>query len=129
MQERAIQRGIIRGIGLAAILVAVNGAVAFNLVPSSYQQYSWQAYAGVVYTPTPDGGSCAIPSDCQSGFCVQGICCDTICNQPGDTCPTGTCSSPAPAPAVSHRTLLLIVVLLAAIGFFALTPLRSGKRR
>jgi sugar transferase (PEP-CTERM/EpsH1 system associated) len=32
-------------------------------------------------------------------------------------------------PVVSHRTLLLIVALLAAIGFFALTPLRFGKRR
>ena len=48
------------------------------------------------------------------------------------TCDNGTCSAstvPAAAPAVSHRTLLLIVVLLAAIGFFALTPLRFGKRR
>jgi len=30
---------------------------------------------------------------------------------------------------VSHPALLLIVVLLVAIGCFALTPLRFGKRR
>jgi hypothetical protein len=146
--------GILRGIGLAAIFVVVNGVAAFNWIPSSYQQFSWEAYAEVVYTDTPtpsetptatptgtatstptatpvaDGGSCATPSECQSGFCVEGICCDTICDQPRQTCVSGTCvNTAAPAPAVSHRTLLLIVALLVAIGCFALTPLRFGKRR
>jgi hypothetical protein len=73
------------------------------------------------------GGSCVSPTDCESGFCVEGICCNSICNQPGQTCETGTCALPAPAPAVSHPALLLIVVLLVAIGCFALTPLRFGK--
>jgi hypothetical protein len=143
---------VARGIGLAAILVVVNGVAAFNWIPSSYEQFSWQAYAGVIYTetptatptgtpthtptatptgsPVPDGGSCASPSQCASGFCVDAVCCDTICNQPGQICASGTCILPAaPAPAVSHRTLLLIVTLLVAIGYFALTPLRFGKRR
>jgi hypothetical protein len=153
---RARFGGIIRGIALAAIFVAVNGFAAFNWVPSSYQQFTWEAYAGVVYTatstatatatttstatatstptvtetPVPNGGSCMVPSECGSGFCVDGICCNTSCTQPGATCEDGTCSAvPAAAPVVSHRTLLLIVALLAAIGFFALTPLRFGKRR
>lgn len=171
-----------RGVGLAALLVAVNALAAFNLIPSSYQQFNWEAYAVAVYTDTPtatptqtptgtptrtptttptgtptrtptvtatgtptrtrtgtvtatatgtgnipNGGDCATPSTCQSGFCVEGICCNTICNQPGQSCVSGTCS--APAPAVSHRTLGLILALLVTIGFFALTPLRFGKRR
>ena len=160
MREQLLARarlgGILRGFALAAVFVVVNGVAAFNWIPSSYQQFSWEAYAQVVYTDTPtstptetptatptntatptvtetpvaDGGSCATPSECQSGFCVEGICCDTICDQPRQTCVSGTCvSTAAPAPAVSHRTLLLIVALLVAIGCFALTPLRFGKRR
>jgi hypothetical protein len=151
-QRRAKLGGIFRGIGLAALLVAVNGVAAFNFIPSSYQQFSWEAHANVVYTDTPtttatatptgtptatptetpkipDGGSCATPSQCQSGFCVAGICCNTICNQAMQTCGDGTCTTTAPAPAVSTRTLGLILALLVAIGFFALTPLRFGKHR
>jgi len=170
LQGRAKVGGILRGVGLAALLVAVNAFAAFNLIPSSYQQFNWEAYASVVYTDTPtatptqtptgtptrtptstptgtptrtptgtatatatlipNGGGCATPSLCQSGFCVEGICCNTICDQPMQTCESGTCmGAAAPAPAVSHRTLGLILALLVAIGFFALTPLRFGKRR
>jgi len=125
--QRAKVRGLFRGIGLAAILVVFNGVVAFNLIPSSYQQFSWEAYAGTMYTP--NGGSCTMPNQCQSGFCVEGTCCNTICDQPNQTCAGGTCGLKAQAPAVSHQALLLIVVLLVAIGFFALTPSRFGKRR
>jgi hypothetical protein len=28
----------------------------------------------------PPGASCAEPTDCQSGFCAQGVCCTTACN-------------------------------------------------
>lgn len=151
LQGRARLGGVIRGILLAALLVAFNGFAAFNWIPSSYQQFTWEAYAGVVYTPTstptqtptatatgtatatpaiPDGGSCQTDPQCDSGFCVEGTCCNTICDQPNQTCVTGTCAiAPAAAPAASHRTLALIVVLLVAIGCFALTPLRFGKRR
>jgi hypothetical protein len=184
LQGRGKLGGIVRGIGLAAVFVAVNAFAAFNFIPSSYQQFTWEAYAEVVYTPTstptttptttpthtptrtptttptvtatgthtatrtgtvtatatatatatetpiPNGGACSTPSVCRSGFCVDGVCCNTICDQPMQTCEDGTCSGvPAPAPAVSHRSLLLIVGLLVTIGFFALTPLRFGKRR
>jgi hypothetical protein len=148
LQGRVTLGGIFRGIGLAALLVLINGVAAFNWIPSSYQQFSWEAYASTVYTstptetptstptatptetPVPNGGSCAESSECQSGFCVEGVCCNTICDQPMQTCEDGTCVSAAtPAPVFSHRTLLLVVGLLAMIGFFALTPLRFGKRR
>jgi hypothetical protein len=152
--------GILLGVGLAALFVAVNGFAAFNLIPSSYQQFSWEAYASVVYTSTatpsstptetptatatpsvsptatptvtpkiPNGGSCATGPQCQSGFCVKGTCCNTICNQAGQVCTSGQCTNTAPVPAVSNRSLVIIVVLMIAVGFFALTPLRFGKRR
>ena len=124
LRRRTRLRGIIRGVVLAALFVAANGFAAFNWIPSSYKQFTWEAYAGVVY-----GGSCVNPTDCESDFCVKGICCNSACDQPGQTCETGICATPAPAPAVSHPALLLIVVLLVAIGCFALTPLRFGKRR
>lgn len=61
------------------------------------------------------GGSCATPSDCGSGFCVDGVCCDRACDQACDACSVaagaavdGTCAvvgarqpgSPSCAPYV-----------------------------
>ena len=126
LQRRARFGGILRGIALAAILVVVNGVAAFNFIPSSYQDFSWEAYATMVY---PDGSSCTMDEQCEHGFCVEGICCDTRCDEPLRSCRTGTCQLEQAVPATSHWTLLLIVALLASIGFFALTPLRFGKRR
>jgi hypothetical protein len=126
LQGQVKLRGIFRGIGVAALVVVINGAVALNLIPSSYEQFTWEAYAGVLYPP---GTPCETPDQCESTFCVDGICCNTICDQPGEMCPTGTCATAAPAPAMSQPALLLMIALLVAIGFFALTPLRSGKRR
>jgi hypothetical protein len=147
VQRRVKLGGFLRGLGLAAFFVVANGLAAFHVIPSSYQQFSWEAYAEVVYTDTPtatptgtptqtptpkipDGGNCGVPSDCQSGFCVDSICCNTACDQPMQTCASGTCTgTTSAAPVVSHRALAFIVALLVSIGFFALTPLRFGKRR
>ena len=52
-QGRVSLAGILRGVGLAAIFVAINSVAAFNWIPSSYQQFSWEAYAEYVYTDTP----------------------------------------------------------------------------
>ena len=167
---------------MAALFVAVNGFAAFNWIPSSYQQFTWEAYAvwstrdvdshlhghghghrdrdqhrhGDVDShldryghghrdhdhhghrdlyPHGHRDACARrwhlrrAEPMRSEFCVHGICCNTICDQPVQPAKPAPAPTPAPAPAVSHRTLLLIVVLLVAIGFFALTPLRFGKRR
>jgi hypothetical protein len=56
--------------------------------------------------PAANGSACSDPSDCSSGFCVSGVCCDTACNEPGSctdgkhtlaaTCATGTCKRTAP---------------------------------
>lgn len=32
------------------------------------------------------GQPCMVPSDCQSAFCVDGVCCDTVCDQPCEAC-------------------------------------------
>jgi hypothetical protein len=88
-------------------------------------------------TPTstgiPQGGDCAIPSQCSTGFCVDGVCCDTICDQPGQICNQagnqGVCTVPtAPAPALTPRALLMAAALLAGLGAFALRrAVRSGR--
>ncbi|MBI5481377.1 MAG: choice-of-anchor D domain-containing protein, partial [Deltaproteobacteria bacterium] len=38
------------------------------------------------------GQSCTQPSDCVSGFCKDGMCCNTACDTPCRSCATGTCT-------------------------------------
>jgi hypothetical protein len=74
------------------------------------------------------GGTCVLSSDCESDFCVKGSAATrSAISRVKPAKPA--LRAPAPAPAVSHPALLLIVVLLVAVGCFALTPLRFGKRR
>jgi hypothetical protein len=85
----------------------------------------------VTETPKiPDGGACATPSQCQSGFCVEGICCDTACNLPMQTCdsPPGRCTGlAAPAPALSNAGLLIGFAVLALVGALALVARRRSQ--
>jgi hypothetical protein len=129
---------IFLGIGMAAGLVLMNGIAASELLPSSYDRFTWQAYEEVVYTSTPTMTPTATatltptPSereDTEPGGCDDGIdndqdgaidCADADC--------LGTPPCVAPAPVMSYRSLGIVVVLLVMIGFFALTPLRLGKR-
>src|SRR5262249_5456245 len=39
-------------------------------------------------SPSPDGAPCSSAAQCQSGFCIDGVCCNTSCS--ADTC--GACS-------------------------------------
>ena len=39
----------------------------------------------------PNGELCGAPSQCQSGYCKDGVCCDTACTTPCMACVTGTC--------------------------------------
>ncbi len=73
----------------------------------------------------PDGGACADPTDCVSGNCVDDVCCDTICNLPGQECnlpaAPGVCTSTAArAPAASPTGLMIGLVLLIGVGALAL---------
>lgn len=92
--------------------------------------------ATLTATPTntriPQGGECATPSQCSTGFCVDGVCCNTICDQPGRICNQagnqGVCSVPtAPAPALTPGALLIAAALLVGLGAFALR--RSVRSR
>jgi hypothetical protein len=84
----------------------------------------------VTRTPQPDGASCTSPSECSSTFCVDGVCCNTACNQPFDTCNAppapGTCVQVAPAPPVSRRGLFAGLALLTLIGAAALWQQRRA---
>jgi MYXO-CTERM domain-containing protein len=75
----------------------------------------WDTIVGKFRIPecggAPNGDPCTAPADCQSGFCVDGVCCDTACGAGSTTdcqaCSTaagagvnGTCS---PRPAIECR--------------------------
>ena len=53
--------------------------------------------------PAPNGAACTVPTDCASGTCVDGVCCNQACGGPCDVCSAalgasadGVCT-PAPA--------------------------------
>ena len=74
------------------------------------------------------GQSCSAPTECASGFCAQGVCCNEKCDGPLEACDrpgrVGTCSKAAPAPAVSTNGLVIVAVLLAGVGIFQLVQRR-----
>jgi len=85
--------------------------------------------ATVTQTPTatlvPNGGECATPAQCSSMFCVDGVCCDTICDEPFQTCnqpgDPGVCQTiAAPAPALSLTGILGVIAVLTLVGAMAL---------
>ena len=85
-------------------------------------------------TPTavPQGGSCINPTQCATGFCVTGVCCNSACTAPEDSCAVpgrqGECvpNVPAPVPALSERGLLL--ALASFVGVAALALARARRR-
>jgi len=71
-------------------------------------------------TPQPNGSSCAIPGQCSSTFCADGVCCDTACTGPLEQCDlpgqAGTCASTAAgAPALTPWGLLAAAAVLAGV--------------
>src|SRR5262249_31095454 len=81
-------------------------------------------------TPIPNGGACMDPATCQSGNCVDGVCCDRPCQGEFEQCNlpghVGTCESTVAVPATSRRGL--IVGLLLLTGIAALTIARRRRR-
>jgi hypothetical protein len=80
-------------------------------------------------TPTPvaQGGACIDVGQCAPDlFCRDGVCCESICDQPGQSCDVpgrrGLCVAdlPAPAPAATPRALLIGLAALLSIGAIAL---------
>jgi hypothetical protein len=75
-------------------------------------------------TPLRDNGDpCMTPSQCESMFCVDGVCCDSRCDGPNELCNLpgreGTClpitTSPAPALSTSGKLIGIAVLLLIAL--------------
>ena len=128
-----------RGVLLAAVIVAVNFAVALHLTGLSYGRYDWTAFAVSYGTATADadrdgdaddnprarmGRTVRPPPQCASTFCVDGVCCDTICDQVNEFCnlPGSRESAPVPrvpAPALQGVGLFVAVLLLVAVGALA----------
>lgn len=80
-------------------------------------------------TRIPDGELCSTPIDCNSGFCVDGVCCDSACDGVAESCNQsgrmGTCSPlPAPAPPLSRKGLFSIIALLTAFGILSFSRRR-----
>ena len=135
-----------RGIAIAALIVIANFAIVLQVTGISYGRFQWAAFGSAYDTPTstptatptetptpqPNGGGCTGDTQCTSMFCVDDVCCDTPCDQPGQFCNLpgreGTCTVPtaAPVPALSGGGLAAAVALLIAIAALAL---RSTRRR
>ena len=70
--------------------------------------------------------------DCQSGHCVDGVCCNDPCTGLNEICnllgSVGTCTEiAAPAPTTSRTGLLIALGILAAIAALALWRQRELK--
>jgi hypothetical protein len=85
-------------------------------------------------TPTrqPNGSSCIVPVQCATGFCVNGVCCNTACTGPLMRCnlpgQVGTCASAAAsAPTLTPWGLLVAALLLASIAGLALRRRMRGR--
>jgi len=82
-------------------------------------------------SPVPQGGACSEASQCVTGHCADGVCCDTACDQRLQQCnlpgQVGTCAStPATAPTASRTGLLL---MLGALVGTALAAFRARRAR
>ncbi|MDI1442569.1 hypothetical protein [Polyangium sp. 6x1] len=77
--------------------VVISGDVVAATAPSEEGYYSQKPYIGAEYAFRIDV-SCKGPADCPSGFCVDGVCCDTACGG-GDQTDCMACSTAFGAPA------------------------------
>lgn len=73
----------------------------------------------------PLGEACTAPTECVSGFCEQGVCCETACDGPLEACNVsgseGMCiGTAATAPTTSSGGLVALISILALVGMGAL---------
>lgn len=94
---------------------------------------TWGAGSTAFAQPYGDGLTCISSTDCTSGFCVDGVCCNQACDQPGQVCNAsgqlGTCITVSKAPALSAWGQVLIVASLALAGLALLAQDVRKRRR
>jgi hypothetical protein len=77
----------------------------------------------------PNGAGCGTASQCQSGFCIDGLCCNRACDGPTEVCnlpaQPGTCIALAAAPTTSRTGLLIGLGLLSGVAALALRRRRA----
>ena len=137
-----------RGIVIAALIVVANFVFVLQITGISYGRFQWAQFASAYDTPTatptvtatptatptrlPDGAGCSTGTDCDSDFCVTGVCCNRACNRPGAVCNLperpGVCVDPAAVPAMSSNGLAGAVAALIAIGALTLLAVRRRDR-
>lgn len=107
-------------IGLVAAAVLLNAALLTQLVSGPNTGRVATAFA----QPYDLGLPCTDPGECDSGFCVTGVCCISACDQPGQVCDAvgspGFCVSPAQAPVMSVPFQWIAAGLVALISIFRL---------
>jgi hypothetical protein len=114
MRVRAVLRRLYiwKELLLAAAIVLFNGVIVSNSGLLSYTHFTWAAYAQSYNL----GAACVSPTQCLSGFCVDGVCCNQACTQPGQMCNApgapGICHSAVTAPALSSAGEALAVLVL-----------------
>jgi hypothetical protein len=106
-----------KDIALVAVALLLNGAVVGQLVSGTSLSPVSVAFA----QPFPDGEPCNSPTDCDSGFCEQGVCCNRPCEAP-NSCVVpgreGTCVSQAESPVMALPFQWMaagLVTLIAAL--------------
>jgi len=81
----------------------------------------------------PLGEGCDVGGQCASLFCTDGVCCDSPCDGPFQSCnlpgSAGRCMMVRPTPTVSWRAMVLIVPIFAAIGLLGLRRALTLRQR
>ena len=113
---------IVGGVMFNAAFSLQGDAVA---TPTATPTVTLTATPTVTGTPVPQGGTCTTASQCATGFCASGVCCDTACAGPLEQCNLpgrgGTCaSSAAPSPALTPWGLVAASLVLAGLAAVAL---------
>ncbi len=85
-------------------------------------------------TPTmiPDGGECTDPADCESGNCVDDVCCESACDGANEQCNLpgleGNCLAlSATVPAASNHGLMMAIAAVLAVGLLAMARRRFAR--
>ena len=76
-----------------------NGSTCFDICTSDAQCVPGKQCTRSSCGLKPSGANCSLAAECQSGFCAQGVCCDTACTEGCMACnlplKVGTCSAVA----------------------------------